>query len=70
MASPGHTFEDIDDLGEMIKVLEALGLTTQGHTSIETMKNAVREFLRKNSAKETSLQADKVSVNVGRNGHK
>ena len=57
--------EAIDDIVEMTGVMTALGLSTKGHKSMETMQSAVLEFYRKRSAKESSLQADKVSCKVG-----
>ena len=51
MASVGPTsfqfkdIEAIDDIVEMTGVMTALGLSTKGHKSMETMQSAVRTFL-------------------------
>ena len=46
MASRTKTIEEIDDLKEMFKVTEALGISSSGLHTLDEMKAKVREKLK------------------------
>ena len=66
-----NNIDEIHDIGEMVEVMNALGITWRGLTTVDKWRNRVKDVMRKRvkdklhqSEEESSWTAGEVSIDI------